>query len=123
MSDKPLVQQALAADLAELLLQINPSSSSGSSKEDNQLTAALGFLKGFWQAIVREWTGVDRLRYVSLFPAHAGSSSLTRRMDKFYLLMRRYVNATFRLLARHGWSKEAIDGVNEILSSKTGPLT
>ena len=66
MSDKPLVQQALASDLAELLLQINPSSSSGSSKEQNQLIAALGFLKGFWQAIVREWTGVDRLRYVLL---------------------------------------------------------
>lgn len=46
-----------------------------------------------------------------------------RRIDKFYMLMRRYVNATFRLLARHGWSKEAVDGVNGILMDKTGPLT
>jgi ribosomal RNA-processing protein 1 len=39
------------------------------------------------------------------------------------MLMRRYVNATFRLQARHGWSKEAVDGVNEILMAKTGPMT
>jgi len=62
MSDKPLVQQRLAADLAELLLQINPTSSTEAQREQDQLVAALGFLKGFWQAIVREWTGVDRLR-------------------------------------------------------------
>jgi hypothetical protein len=61
MSDKPLIQQALATDLSELLLQINPASA-GSSKDGDQLLAALGFLKGFWQAIVREWPGVDRLR-------------------------------------------------------------
>ena len=57
MSDKPLVQQALAADLAEILLRINPVS-------DDQLVASLGFLRGFWEAIVREWTGLDRLRWV-----------------------------------------------------------
>jgi ribosomal RNA-processing protein 1 len=59
MSDKPLVQQALAADLAELLLQINPSTS---EEESDRLLAALGFLRGFWQAITREWSGLDRLR-------------------------------------------------------------
>jgi ribosomal RNA-processing protein 1 len=50
MSDKPLVQQALATELAELLLII--SSSEG----------AFAFLQGFWQATVREWGGIDRLR-------------------------------------------------------------
>jgi ribosomal RNA-processing protein 1 len=52
MSDKPLVQQALASELAELVLTISTAS------------LALEFLKGFWEAIVREWNGIDRLRYV-----------------------------------------------------------
>jgi len=50
MSDKPLVQQALATDLAELLLTITSTS------------AALAFLRGFWESTVREWNGIDRLR-------------------------------------------------------------
>ncbi|KAF5388539.1 hypothetical protein D9757_004658 [Collybiopsis confluens] len=50
MSDKPLVQQALASELASLVLCTpNPSS-------------ALSFLNGFWETIVREWNGIDRLR-------------------------------------------------------------
>ncbi len=53
MSDKPLVQQALATDIAEILLAIPNTKSS------------LGFLRGFWEAISREWSGIDRLRYVS----------------------------------------------------------
>jgi len=56
MSDKPLVQQRLAADLAELLLLIQP------VEEEARLEAALGFLAGFWESMVREWNGVDRLR-------------------------------------------------------------
>lgn len=59
MSDKPLVQQRLAADLAELLLLIQP------VEEEARLEAALGFLAGFWESMVREWNGVDRLRLVS----------------------------------------------------------
>lgn len=55
MSDKPLVQQALASELAELILTITTTSSS------------LAFLDGFWEAIVREWNGIDRLRSVQLF--------------------------------------------------------
>jgi ribosomal RNA-processing protein 1 len=56
--------------------------------------------------MVREWNGLDRLR-----------------QDKFYMLMRRYVNATFRLLAREDWSEEAVDAVNRILAEGGGPLT
>lgn len=52
MSDKPLIQQALASELAEMLLTIsNPAYS-------------LAFLSGFWETITREWNGIDRLRYV-----------------------------------------------------------
>ena len=56
MSDKPLIQQALARDLAELILLIRPAS------EEDRFAAALDFLAGFWRAIVREWQGIDRLR-------------------------------------------------------------
>ncbi|KAI0274978.1 hypothetical protein BC834DRAFT_24462 [Gloeopeniophorella convolvens] len=50
MSDKPLVQQALASELANILLSIESDS------------ASLKFLGGFWRTIVREWDGIDRLR-------------------------------------------------------------
>ncbi len=53
MSDKPLVQQALASELADLLLIITSN------------IASLAFLQGFWTTIVREWNGIDRLRSVS----------------------------------------------------------
>lgn len=52
MSDKPLVQQALADELAELVLTITTT------------TASLSFLRGFWETTVREWNGIDRFRYV-----------------------------------------------------------
>lgn len=52
MSDKPLVQQALASELAEILLNISTTQSS------------LAFLRGFWEATVREWNSIDRLRLV-----------------------------------------------------------
>ncbi|KAF7311078.1 rRNA processing protein [Mycena chlorophos] len=93
MSDKPLVQQALAADLAELLLTTSSS------------TSALSFLSGFWEAIVREWNGIDRLR-----------------MDKYYMLVRKFVNATFRLLARENWREAACETYNKMLTREGGPL-
>ena len=52
MSDKPLVQQALATELADLVLAI------AASEE------ALRFLRSFWETTVREWSGLDRLRCV-----------------------------------------------------------
>lgn len=55
MSDKPLVQQALATELADLVLSIS------------QTTSALAFLRGFWEMMVREWNGIDRLRCYTTF--------------------------------------------------------
>lgn len=71
MSDKPLIQQALAADLADLILGINPKSeATGESAAHERDIAALGYLRGFWECICREWEGIDRLRYaLSLAPA------------------------------------------------------
>jgi hypothetical protein len=54
MSDKPLVQQMLATELAELLLTITSTD------------ASLAFLRGFWECTVREWNGIDCLRYVAV---------------------------------------------------------
>ncbi|KAF7347692.1 rRNA processing protein [Mycena venus] len=93
MSDKPLVQQALASELAELLLTMT------------SLSSSLSFLRGFWEATVREWNGIDRLR-----------------LDKYYMLVRRFVNATFRLLGRSKWEKSACDTYNDILTREGGPL-
>ncbi len=53
MSDKPLVQQELATELAELILTITST------------PASLAFLNGFWETTVREWSGIDRLRCAS----------------------------------------------------------
>ena len=53
LSDKPLVQQELSADLAELLLDIPTAD------------ASFDFLRGFWEAIVREWSGLDYIRSVA----------------------------------------------------------
>lgn len=44
-------------------------------------------------------------------------------MDKYYMLIRKYVNATFRLLARTGWSKEVIEEVNQMLLVNGGVMT
>lgn len=71
MSDKPLVQQRLAADLAELLLLIKP------AEEEARLEAALGFLAGFWEAMCREWVGLDRLRYDRFYIFLTDQSEIT----------------------------------------------
>ena len=109
MSDKPLVQQALASELAELLLTI-PST-------DN----SLAFLSGFWEAIVREWNGINRLRYVISAP-HFFILIELLSMDKYYMLVRKFINASLRLMGRDEWNREAILAYNEILARKGGPL-
>ncbi|KAG5647776.1 hypothetical protein DXG03_008499 [Asterophora parasitica] len=93
MSDKPLVQQALATELADLVLTIPSTPSS------------LAFLRGFWEMIVREWNGIDRLR-----------------IDKYYMLVRRFVNASFRRLIRAEWQREACVEYNDILTAPGGPV-
>ncbi|KAA1467950.1 Nop52-domain-containing protein [Dentipellis sp. KUC8613] len=93
MSDKPLVQQDLATELAEILLTITSTQS------------FLAFLRGFWETTVREWNGIDRLR-----------------MDKYYMLVRRFVNASFRRLIQENWDISVCNKYNDILTRKGGPL-
>jgi ribosomal RNA-processing protein 1 len=80
MSDRPRTQAALADSLAGLV-SILPDSS-----------AVVSFLRAFWQTMQREWTNIDVLR-----------------MEKFLLLTRRYLCATFEVLKRGGWAKEDIE--------------
>lgn len=44
------------------------------------------------------------------------------RINKYYMLIRRFVNATFRLLLKHDWDPKACETVNGILGDKGGPL-
>ncbi|KAF4623826.1 hypothetical protein D9613_002231 [Agrocybe pediades] len=93
MSDKPLVQQALATELADIVLSITST------------PLSLSFLRGFWETTVREWSGIDYLR-----------------IDKYYMLIRRFVNATFRLLIREKWDDSTCREYNQILTRQGGPL-
>ena len=81
MSDKPLVQQALATELADILLKIPDPSSS------------LLFLKGFWQTIVHEWLGIDRLRWADRNLNLNPHSCLTYRTQNGQVL---HVDSAFR---------------------------
>jgi ribosomal RNA-processing protein 1 len=111
MSDKPLVQQAVAGELAELTLTIT------------DVPSSLNFLRGFWTMTVREWNGIDRLRYVHRpYDVAFRVLILTFRMDKYYMLVRKFVNASFRLLIRTEWDAAVVDEYNLILSDSSGPL-
>lgn len=61
MSDKPLVQQALAQNLADLTLDVRPRSKTRNGRVE-RFRSALAFLRGFWEAIVREWSTLDHHR-------------------------------------------------------------
>lgn len=63
MSDKPLVQQSLATSLALLILDVRPKMGKGrKTGRVQRFRSALAYIKGFWQAVGREWGGLDRLR-------------------------------------------------------------
>ena len=110
MSDKPLIQQRLANDLANLVL-VHPSSSSSTSSGDDvgeegvseRALGGLKFLETFWDTLIAEWAGLDK-----------------HRIDKYYLLVRRFVAAGFRLLAEEGWNAKAVHRFGEILGKFPG---
>jgi ribosomal RNA-processing protein 1 len=43
-------------------------------------------------------------------------------MDKYYMLIRRFVNASFRLLMRYDWDSGDFQTYNDILTTNGGPL-
>ncbi|KAE8233637.1 hypothetical protein CF326_g1319 [Tilletia indica] len=112
MSDKPLVQQALATELAQLVLRIakppqSKKRSSTSEEEEEEVVidpgrvdSAIAFLQGFWAAMAREWPLIDK-----------------HRVDKYLLLMRRFTGAGFQLCHLTGWNAPAIARMSEVLSA------
>ncbi|GJN83169.1 hypothetical protein PLIIFM63780_006717 [Purpureocillium lilacinum] len=79
MTDRPRPQQALAADLAALLL---------TSLRDPRCAAP--WLRGFWAVLSAQWPRVDALR-----------------MDKFLLLVRRVFAAQLRWVRERGYCDPA----------------
>jgi ribosomal RNA-processing protein 1 len=86
MCDRPKPQASLCADLASLL-PLLPTS------------AQVPFLRAFWQTMAREWTNIDVLR-----------------MEKFLLLVRRYVEAMFALMEEAGWERDTVGGLLGVLA-------
>ncbi|KAK6529229.1 hypothetical protein TWF281_008410 [Arthrobotrys megalospora] len=85
LSDRPRTQQRLADELASLVEVLKP---------HNVIT----FLEAYWSTMTREWTSIDSLR-----------------MDKFMLLVRRYLAAELRCLKAAGWEKELVEKRNEVI--------
>ncbi|KAI7963106.1 hypothetical protein MJO28_001200 [Puccinia striiformis f. sp. tritici] len=102
MSDKPIVQQDLAQELSDLSLNIRPISTSTSSDrildQISTTQTALSFWKQFWIKLSSEWQGVDK-----------------HRLDKYLLLMRRFLSVSFEILLRVNWHAQAIELWSEIL--------
>jgi len=87
MADKPLTQQRLARDLADLLNVLRGRAN------------FCGFVQAFWLTLAREWSGIDALR-----------------MDKFLYLVRCYINQGFECIARQQWSdRELLQAYLEVL--------
>ncbi|KAK5652063.1 hypothetical protein OQA88_10839 [Cercophora sp. LCS_1] len=86
MCDRPIPQQNLCAELAELIFVL---------PQD----AVVPWLRGFWATMSREWTGIDVLR-----------------MEKFLLLVRRVLGASFRWMKSEGsWDMQKTDGILGLL--------
>ncbi len=118
MSDRPRTQQRLAVDLANLV-EVLPAAN------------VFPFLQAFWKTMAREWNGIDVLRYV-LSPSSTyiykflkhlelttNSTNLwpNQRMNKFLLLVRRYLFASFTYLRKQNWEVELVKQHNALLES------
>ncbi|KAK9322082.1 hypothetical protein V1517DRAFT_324586 [Lipomyces orientalis] len=85
MTDRPKAQQAMATKLPSMLLLAH---------DDN----ATKFVDAFWATICREWNNIDGLR-----------------VDKFYLLIRRFVHMMFRRLSQSNWERSMVEKWSDIL--------
>jgi ribosomal RNA-processing protein 1 len=85
MSDRARTQQALADSLADLV-SVLPKGT------------VIPFLRAYWQTMQREWTNIDVLR-----------------MEKFLLLTRRYLGATFQVLQRGAWEEALVRQHTDLL--------
>ncbi|KAJ2455986.1 hypothetical protein EV183_000329 [Coemansia sp. RSA 2336] len=79
LSDKPLVQQELAWELANLTLVCNRSN-------------GVAFVRAFWETMSREWFDMDK-----------------HRIDKYLLLSRRMVFFTFKAMQQSQWDQALVE--------------
>ncbi|EDW76114.1 uncharacterized protein Dwil_GK15286 [Drosophila willistoni] len=84
MSDKPLVQEDLAEQLAQMV-----------DSFDGNTTCSLAYFSAFMRVMCQEWFGIDQWR-----------------MDKFLMLVRRMLRYCLRVLKQSKWSKDLIDIFN-----------
>lgn len=88
--DRPITQQNLASEIATLPEKV---------KSKNYWN----FVNSFWTVLIREWHSID-----------------SHRINKFYLLIRRFFFALMVHLYESNWSSEELDSY--INSMATGPL-
>jgi hypothetical protein len=84
MADKPLVQQDTAKNIGDVITLIKP---------DN----AYLFIEAFWSVLNSKWHEIDRVR-----------------TDKFYLLMREIIHASFQLLDDREWDIKNVKKMMDI---------
>ncbi|KAJ7979362.1 ribosomal RNA processing protein 1-like [Quillaja saponaria] len=86
-ADKFPVQSRLIDSLSSLLVDVD-------------LKLALQYFSCFLLTMRREWTGIDRLR-----------------LDKFYLLIRRFMHNFFLLLKKNSWDLELTERLMDLLEN------
>ncbi|CAM6097151.1 unnamed protein product [Calypogeia fissa] len=87
-ADKAPVQAELVEKLAGLLEKV-------------EVEPSLSFFKVFLSTMRREWSGIDKLR-----------------LDKFYLLLRKFLSHTFKVLDNGGWDKGLVSKFMDALEER-----
>ncbi|XP_013192608.2 ribosomal RNA processing protein 1 homolog [Amyelois transitella] len=95
MSDKPLIQEELCENIAAILDQFPA----------EQINYAVMMVKAGFKVLATEWYGIDH-----------------HRMDKFLMLVRRYLRGSLRCLHRCDWDLEACRKYSNMLSGPDGVL-
>ncbi|XP_063392281.1 ribosomal RNA processing protein 1 homolog [Cydia fagiglandana] len=96
MSDKPLVQEDLCESIAGIL-DLFPT---------EQLPSAMLLAKAGFKMLATEWFGIDQ-----------------HRIDKFLMLVRRYLRGALRCVHRSGWTEDACNQFANMLAGKDGLLS
>ncbi|KAJ8984027.1 hypothetical protein NQ317_012251 [Molorchus minor] len=86
MSDKPLIQEECAENISSLV-------------HFSTIKDSILFFKAGMTILMNEWFGIDQLR-----------------LDKFLMLVRRFLRQIFIALKRHGLTKKNIDSFSDALS-------
>jgi ribosomal RNA-processing protein 1 len=90
MSDKPLIQHALADSIASFM--------AAGPGMDSVKFALL--VETAWVTLLREWPGIDRLR-----------------LDKFMTLVRKLVNRMFAYVSAHKWEPAIVRTLTDLFAN------